>query len=135
MPERIQRQRTKGWRMPEGAVYVGRPTLWGNPWTMADARDWHIPPKDRRAWLVKKYREEMTTLGLLSDFSCFASAGSARDRAYVALRDMDLPDMAAYARALLRGKDLACCCPLVDGHGDRYPCHADVLLDLANREA
>lgn len=25
-PVRIQRRRTKGWRMPEGAVYVGRPT-------------------------------------------------------------------------------------------------------------
>jgi hypothetical protein len=23
--KRIQRKRTKGWRMPEGAVYVGRP--------------------------------------------------------------------------------------------------------------
>jgi hypothetical protein len=28
-PERIQRKRSKGWRMPEGAVYVGRPTKWG----------------------------------------------------------------------------------------------------------
>ncbi|QKY80234.1 hypothetical protein SEA_JUNG_59 [Mycobacterium phage Jung] len=26
MPERIQRKRSKGWRMPEGAIYVGRPT-------------------------------------------------------------------------------------------------------------
>lgn len=26
MTVRIQRQRTKGWRMPPGAVYVGRPT-------------------------------------------------------------------------------------------------------------
>ena len=31
-PRRIQRKRTKGWRMPEGAVYVGRPTKWGNPY-------------------------------------------------------------------------------------------------------
>lgn len=30
-PKRIQRKRTKGWRMPEGAVYVGRPTVFGNP--------------------------------------------------------------------------------------------------------
>jgi hypothetical protein len=30
-PRRIQRQRTRGWRMPEGAIYVGRPTDWGNP--------------------------------------------------------------------------------------------------------
>ena len=26
MPSRIQRQRTKGWRMPTGALYVGMPT-------------------------------------------------------------------------------------------------------------
>lgn len=31
MPRRIQRKRTKGWRMPEGAVYIGRPTAWQNP--------------------------------------------------------------------------------------------------------
>jgi hypothetical protein len=34
---RIQRKRTKGWRMPEGAVYVGRPSRWGNPFTGNDA--------------------------------------------------------------------------------------------------
>lgn len=49
--------------------------------------------------------------------------------------DGDMCPPAPATRRLRRGKDLACCCPLVDGHGDRYPCHADVLLDLANREA
>lgn len=34
-PMRIQRMRIKGWRMPEGAVYVGRPTKWGNPFISA----------------------------------------------------------------------------------------------------
>ena len=28
--KRIQRRRTKGYRMPEGAIYVGRPSCWGN---------------------------------------------------------------------------------------------------------
>ena len=32
----------------------------------------------------------------------------------------------------LRGKNLACWCPLVDNDGNRVPCHADVLLELAN---
>ena len=32
MPRRIQVKRTKGWRMPARAVYVGRPTRWGNPY-------------------------------------------------------------------------------------------------------
>lgn len=30
-PNRIQRKRSRGWRAPDGAVYVGRPTRWGNP--------------------------------------------------------------------------------------------------------
>ena len=30
-PKRIQRKRTKGWRMPPNTVYVGRPSKWGNP--------------------------------------------------------------------------------------------------------
>lgn len=32
MPQRIQRKRTKGWRMPADAVYVGRGTVHGNPY-------------------------------------------------------------------------------------------------------
>ena len=35
MPKRIQRKRTKGWKMPDGAVYVGRPTKWGNPYSVS----------------------------------------------------------------------------------------------------
>jgi hypothetical protein len=30
-PKRIQLKRTKGWRLPENAVIVSRPTKWGNP--------------------------------------------------------------------------------------------------------
>ncbi len=35
-PLRIQRRRTKGYRMPPGAVYCGRPTIWGNPFDTAE---------------------------------------------------------------------------------------------------
>lgn len=31
MPRRIQRSRAKGYRLPPGAIYVGRPSKWGNP--------------------------------------------------------------------------------------------------------
>jgi hypothetical protein len=34
MPVRIQRKRSKGWKMPPNTVYVGRPTKWGNPFTV-----------------------------------------------------------------------------------------------------
>jgi len=42
MPIRVQRSRAKGWRMPANTVYVGRPTIWGNPFFEAS----HF-----RAWL------------------------------------------------------------------------------------
>ena len=33
----------------------------------------------------------------------------------------------------LRGKDLACWCPLTDEDGNPVDCHANVLLELANK--
>lgn len=33
-PRRIQRSRAAGWRMPAGAVYVGRPSKWGNQYVL-----------------------------------------------------------------------------------------------------
>lgn len=85
MPKRIQRKRMKGWKMPEGAVYVGRPTKWANPCKMRHEGD----RAHALAWFA----------------------------AHVA-PNLDVRE--------LRGKDLACWCPL-----DRE-CHADVLLKLAN---
>ena len=38
MAERSQRKRDKGWRMPEGAVYVGRPSKWGSPFKVGTYR-------------------------------------------------------------------------------------------------
>lgn len=35
-PTRVQRRRTAGSRMPTGAVYVGRPTQFGNPYPAAE---------------------------------------------------------------------------------------------------
>jgi hypothetical protein len=32
----------------------------------------------------------------------------------------------------LRGKDLACWCPLANKDGTPHPCHADVLLEIVN---
>ncbi|WP_156803257.1 DUF4326 domain-containing protein, partial [Mycobacterium gordonae] len=34
MPSRIQLRRTKGWRKPEGAIVVARPSKWGNPFRL-----------------------------------------------------------------------------------------------------
>ena len=40
-PVRIQRKRTKGWRMPPNTVYVGRGSRWGNPHTFENSDDVH----------------------------------------------------------------------------------------------
>lgn len=105
-PRRIQLSRKKGWRKPEGTVVVARPTKWGNPFRIGD-------------------RAQATAEAPVA--ACF----SARE-AVDAYRDLvNHPSMAEFratAAHELRGKHLACWCPL-----DR-PCHADVLLELANRE-
>ena len=89
-PKRIQVKRTKGFRLPPGAVYVARPTKWGNPFRPG--------PRLTREKMVAKYR------------------------AYLLKR----PDLMA-ALPELRGADLACWCKPDEA------CHADVLIELANR--
>ena len=107
MPQRIQRQRTKGWRMPENTVYVGRPSWFGNDWTTRDAADRGIrDPKEQRAWALRAFQYDLD--------NWIDSPGSRYHRDRI---------------AALRGKNLACWCPL------DQPCHADVLLELANEHA
>ncbi len=103
-PRRIQRKRTKGWRMPEGAVYVGRPTRWANPYRAG--LQW-TPSGERNATPEEAVRCYVTWLRHEMYMDCTV-----------------LPSLVAE----LRGHDLACWCPL------GAPCHADVLLELANRE-
>ena len=92
MPERIQRKRTKGWRMPYNAKYVGRPTIFGNPFLASSESDAQFCVDAYRRWIHRP------------------------SQAWIV-------DM---AKKLLKGKDLACWCPL------DQPCHADVLLEIAN---
>ena len=49
------------------------------------------------------------------------------------MRNLALINPAAFDE--LRGKDLMCFCPLYDNIGRRIPCHADVLLEIANAPA
>lgn len=127
MPDRIQRRRTKGWRMPAGAVYVGRPSKWGNPfhihhghtlvgppWSVARDTWWHIPA------------DECTAAYVTSSQPLGTSSAVATFRQLVEVRLRDEPERARGWLAPLAGKDLACWCPL------DQPCHADVLLELAN---
>ncbi|MEU8186053.1 DUF4326 domain-containing protein [Micromonospora carbonacea] len=115
MPQRIQRKRTAGWRMPEGAVYVGRPTVYGNPFRAGvDFCGPTIQCFYEPADLVAQFRRwiSLDTLpALFWDRELIT--------AHAALKD-------ALESGNLTGKDLACWCPL------DQPCHGDVLLEIAN---
>jgi hypothetical protein len=94
-PHRVVRRRTKNWKMPANTVYVGRPTVWGNPFIVGSE--------------------------LIGGEKLTAEKAVALYRQYAndAFNERDL-------KACLRGKNLACWCPL------NQPCHADVLLEMAN---
>lgn len=60
MPERIQRKRTKGWRMPPNTVCITRPGPWGNYAgdTADDYRRWVGSMCDEdRAFFLDKLKE------------------------------------------------------------------------------
>lgn len=91
--------------MPEGAVYVGRGSKWGNPYAVGSVigtlPNGAVVTRDN-VRCVRDYRQ----------FIC--------EQLWKPTENRLVPTIE------LAGKDLACWCRL-----DR-PCHADVLLALAN---
>ena len=82
--------------MPEGAVYVGRPTIFGNPFRISADYD--------AIAMFKRWLEGARGTG-----------GGGLRRVTLLARLSEL-----------RGKDLACWCK------EGAPCHADILLEVAN---
>jgi hypothetical protein len=97
-PFRVQRKRTRGWKMPPNTVSVCRPGRWGNPFRVG---------------------HEVAT-----------AAEAAQSYRNIVMAH-DTPELRADLETL-RGKNLACFCALATPHGEYSPCHADVLLSLAN---
>lgn len=105
-PARIQLSRAKGWRMPPNTVKVDRTTKWGNPFVAGRDNPFLAGQEveDRRhAWAL------------------FLGFAPQNER------------LVATARTELRGKNLACWCPLPGPYDDDC-CHASVLLRLANED-
>ncbi len=121
MTLRIQLSRAKGWRMPVNTLKVDRSTPWGNPFTVG--RD------GTQLQCVELYAFLMN--GLL----CLTSG--VPEPVQRVCRD----HVAAHAGEL-RGLNLACWCRLCPEHKAGRPagllctrcapCHADVLLRIAN---
>jgi hypothetical protein len=107
-PKRIQRRRSKGWKMPPNTVIVSRPTKWGNPFLV------HPKQKPGRLWACGLYQSVPTAEDAVE---CYRLMMESPGETAEALRRA-LPE--------LRGRNLACFCKI------GAPCHADVLLELAN---
>ncbi len=122
--KRIQRKRTRNWRMPKNAVYVGRPSKWGNPFRVEcdDAGQWFVSSVDGLVKLPSPSKHEAKASAVRLFRQYLANDGSQPG----AIRDCGGKFIAELAKTELRGKDLACWC-------DCGPCHADVLLEIANR--
>lgn len=126
MPERIQLRRTKGWRKPTGAITVARPSKWGNLYVVGTE-------VQVSGWTADGLGFDLGGVKLNADMAVQLYEREMEYR----LRFPEWPDPAeedvAYIQGWvdaleeLRGHDLACWCPL------DAPCHADVLLRLANR--
>jgi hypothetical protein len=106
-PRRVQLSRKKGWRMPENTVKVTRPGPWGNPFVVSEKI---APGKGAGGF----YTAVPTALDAVE---CFRT---------MLLYPGEYADALNKAIPELRGKNLACWCKL------DQPCHADVLLELAN---
>lgn len=124
-PIRVQILGKKGWRMPPNTMSVARPTRWGNP--HYDERRWG------RERLVAWF--EMMMHGWSPDAVADLNEYEAR-WVYEACQKFGHKIHCSYgativslvdaARIELGGMNLACWCAL------GTPCHADVLLRLAN---
>jgi hypothetical protein len=150
-PRRIQRRRTAGSKMPATAVYVGRPSKWGNPWRFrtsgALAR---VPALDGSEWewesrisadgmshpychgdgrITSHSVRYMTRAECTQMYRQALTEPTARVHLY---QGYERPWLRAEdARRELAGRDLACWCPL-PAPGQPDHCHAAVLLEVAN---
>lgn len=135
-PKRIQRQRTKGWRMPDGALYVGRPTILGNPFRAYKCECcgyWDVKDDNGVTYLVDhtytrrpEVRADRATWTTRSEAIKKCVSLYSDEATYWVGGRLKWDPVYAEAVTALRGHDLACWCPL------DQPCHADVLLEIAN---
>ncbi|MFD5031682.1 DUF4326 domain-containing protein [Streptomyces sp. NPDC058405] len=124
-PRRIQRRRTPGWRLaeattnPNGAVIVSRPSRFGNPFTLQQAIDAEMG--DPYSACASNYGEWLRV----------GTAGGWYEQTYRIGKQVFDRRRVLDELHLLRGKDLACTCPLPEP-GQPDHCHGAVLLRLAN---
>jgi len=98
-PKRIQRRRSKGWRLPPNTICVSSPGKWGNPYKIGDSHP------------------------VLA--GCYITTAEFAVELYRRMMVLHRPQKLDLSE--IRGKNLACWCK------EGTPCHADILLELANK--
>lgn len=123
-PRRIQMSRQHPWRVAHpDAVIVARPSRWGNPWRVARSDDqWAIVTLDPE---IGDYTVEYADTRDAARASAVAIFRAVLTTPFTADERSPYPSDNEI-RTALRGHDLACWCKTSD------PCHADVLLEIAN---
>ena len=123
-PKRVQRSRAKGSKLPADTVCVTRPGKWGNPFVIGECyRLFGSDTSDHSRW--RRYNQ--TIPWPLPGHTLIETA----EQAVAVFRRYAIIFAKRYPKWLapLQGKHLACWCAV-----DAPYCHADVLLELANRE-
>lgn len=127
MPKRIQMSRQYPWRADNpDAVIVARPSKWGNPFVTNIPHGETMQDASVRALLANRYRLWLTTgfsMEAIAEHLSLNVVGGGRFNESFATTNR--PTLRT-VRADLAGRDLVCWCPL------DQPCHADVLLEIAN---
>ena len=132
MGKRIQRKRTKGWRMPPNTVYVGGGSKWGNPYKVGGY--YQITLYSSAAMAVKimaEYQEKYPNINFYRSHDSWSFFRFDIIDNYTAKMVYWFLINRYYSTGYfnyLKGKNLACWCPL------GQPCHADVLLKIANEK-
>lgn len=146
VPRRIQRQRVWGWRMPPNCRYVGRPTLFGNPFRLGDKHPVyrHVMSAAECVLLYARGLEGSRAAWRGEPGSIFSPEMDVIYRAWEACTPHLTFAEIELAFDDLHGKHLCCWCKLCAQHQDGKPlgefcprcspCHVDVLLVLANPE-
>lgn len=130
-PRRVQLSRRKGWRKPSNTVVVSRPSRWGNPFTIGSfkqvrggRREFSVSVMGGiRSYLQsERYARQIAT----DEFRKWLTLPRPLNRYNHHWSMIERHSVIVDGLHELRGKNLACWCPL------DQPCHADVLLELAN---
>lgn len=124
-PIRVQRKRTKGFKLPPNTVCVTRGTKYGNPFKVSNGCIVFKVDKNRELPLYMLKNDDDPNFILSHWYGLFITG--AREFAGIKLPDWkQFNPLPIYEIKALKGKNIACFCNL-----DK-DCHGDFILTIAN---